>query len=237
MIQKKQNDSNWISVADMMTALMVIFMFIAINYILQIIEYKFVEEDIYNTLQKEFAQEIESGDVNLGADGTIRFNPEGNKNLFSSNSYYLSDEFETVLADFIPKYWEIISSDDYLDYIKEIRIEGHTDTEPPNTREDSYYYNLKLSSRRAASVLNFLRNQPAYKDASPEEKQRMDFLFTSIGYSYGRTLNDDKEYTYLDSNKVVNNDLSRRVEFRIITSNEKLAEEIYQKNEEDEEEE
>lgn len=34
MLGRKTDDSNWISIADMMTALMVIFMFIAINYIL-----------------------------------------------------------------------------------------------------------------------------------------------------------------------------------------------------------
>jgi len=50
----------------------------------------------------------------------------------------------------------------------------------------------------------------------------MDFLFTSIGFSYSRALNDEKNYVHLDSNKIVNDALSRRVEFRIVTSNEKL---------------
>jgi hypothetical protein len=32
----------------------------------------------------------------------------------------------------------------------------------------------------------------------------MDFLFTSIGFSYSRALNDEKNYVHLDSNKIVN---------------------------------
>ncbi|MCB0476089.1 MAG: OmpA family protein, partial [Flavobacteriaceae bacterium] len=182
MIGRSQSDSNWISIADMMTALMIIFMFIAVNYIVQIVEYKFIEEDIYNSLQAEFEKEIENENIELGPDGTIRFKT-GSSNLFENNQYRLTSEFENVLQDFIPRYWGIINSDKYLDYIKEIRIEGHSDTQPPNNGEDSYLYNLKLSSRRANAVLAFLREQPSYKDVSSEEKERMDFLFTSIGFS------------------------------------------------------
>ena len=228
MIGKKQNDSNWISIADMMTALMIIFMFIAINYIMQIIEYKFIEEDIYNALKAEFSKELVEGKIELGPDGTIRFKTD-NSNLFESNQYYLTKEFKEYLTAFMPRYWEIINSKKYLDYIKEIRIEGHSDTDPPNTGEDSYLYNLKLSSRRANQVLEFIRERPSYVNATPKEKARMDFLFTSIGFSYARALNDQNQYVHLDTNKVVNNQLSRRVEFRIITSNEKLIEKIYER--------
>lgn len=231
MIKKVQDESNWISIADMMTALMIIFMFIAINYIVQIIEYKYVEEEIYNSLQSEFNEEIKNEDIELGPDGTIRFRTDS-FNLFETNKYYLTEYFETELRDFIPRYWSILNDEKYLDFIKEIRIEGHSDTQPPKNGEDSYTYNLKLSSKRANAVLSFLRTQPSYQNASLEEKGRMDFLFTSIGFSYARALNNNKNYVHLDSNKIVNNDISRRVEFRIITSNEKLVEKIYQKQSE-----
>ena len=58
----------------------------------------------------------------------------------------------------------------------------------------------------------------------------MDFLFTSIGFSYSRTLNEEGNYVYLDSNQITDNQKSRRVEFRIVTSNESLAEELIKKN-------
>lgn len=231
MFGRRTDDSNWISIADMMTALMVIFMFIAINYIMQVIEHTFVQDEIYNKLQEVFNEEIEKHEIELGPDGTIRFNSLNSDNLFETNDDKLTQGFKMSLASFIPKYWDVLTSDTtYFDYIKEIRIEGHADTQPPKNGGDSYLYNLDLSSRRAASVLKFLREQPVYKEAGEKEKSRMDFLFTSIGFSYSRALNDDKNYVHLDSNKVVNDNLSRRVEFRIVTSNEKLIDAINKVN-------
>src|SRR5690606_1434136 len=224
MLRRKTDDSNWISISDMMSALMVIFMFIAINYIMQVIEHAFVQDEIYNKLQAVFDDEIKRHEIELGPDGTIRFNSLTSDNLFETNDDKLTPAFKKILAHFIPKYWEVLTSDTtYFDYIKEIRIEGHADTKPPINGGDSYLYNLDLSSKRAASVLKYLREQPVlYKKASDKDKSRMDFLFTSIGFSYSRALNDEKNYVHLDSNKIVNDALSRRVEFRIVTSNEKL---------------
>lgn len=223
MNTKKNGESNWISISDMMTALMVIFMFISINYIIQVVEFTLVQDDIYNKLGDVFDAEISEGKVELGPDGTIRFNSIANNNIFESNQDVLTPAFKAMLSAFIPKYWAVLTSDSsYLDFISEIRIEGHADTKPPGNGLDSYLYNLDLSSRRAASVLKFIREQPVYKNAKPAERSRFDFLFTSIGFSYSRALNKEGKYVHLDSNKVVDDDLSRRVELRIVTSNGKL---------------
>lgn len=223
----KNKDSNWISISDMMTALMVIFMFISINYIIQVVEFTFVQDDIFNKLGDVFESEISEGKIKLGPDGTIRFNSLNDNNIFESNQDVLTPAFKAMLSEFIPKYWGVLTSDStYLDYVKEIRIEGHADTRPPGNGMDSYLYNLDLSSRRAASVLKYIRAQPVYKNAPSAERSRIDFLFTSIGFSYARALNAEGKYVHLDRNKVVNDDLSRRVEFRIVTSNEKLLENL-----------
>jgi outer membrane protein OmpA-like peptidoglycan-associated protein len=231
MLRKQSEDSNWISIADMMTSLMVIFMFIAINYIMQVVEHTFVQDEIYNKLKSVLHEEIEKKEIELGPDGTIRFNSPDSLNLFKTDEAELTATFKSSLVNFIPKYWDVLTSDtSYFEYVKEIRIEGHADTKPPNNGEDSYLYNLDLSSRRAAAVLEFLREQPIYLAASQQEKSRMDFLFTSIGFSYSRALNKEKEYVHLDSDKTVNDDLSRRVEFRIVTSNERLIDAINKVN-------
>ncbi len=215
----------------MMTSLMVIFMFIAINYIMQVVEHTFVQDEIYNKLKSVLHEEIEKKEIELGPDGTIRFNSPDSLNLFKTDEAELTATFKSSLVNFIPKYWDVLTSDtSYFEYVKEIRIEGHADTKPPNNGEDSYLYNLDLSSRRAAAVLEFLREQPIYLAASQQEKSRMDFLFTSIGFSYSRALNKEKEYVHLDSDKTVNDDLSRRVEFRIVTSNERLIDAINKVN-------
>lgn len=238
----KSEESNWQVVADLMTALMVIFMFIAINYILQVIEHTFVEDEIYNKLSTEFEDDLTSETIQLGPDGAIRFELSQDKDeqLFEEAEAVQTEYFDSLLADFLPRYWKVINSDSsYIDYIKEIRIEGHADIIPyyknglPRTLEQSYLNNLELSQQRSASILKFLREQRFYINATQEEKDRMNFLFTSIGFSNSRTLNEQGNYVYLDTNKTPENDKSRRVEFRIVTSNEKLIEKLADANDED----
>lgn len=232
MSRRKAQESYWISFSDIMTGLMVIFMFIALNYIIQVIEYKFVEQDIYNALQLNFKDEIAEDVIELSPDGTVKFNLKTrDKELFASDKSTMTKEFENTLDVFTPKYLKIITSSNYVNNISEIRIEGHTDTIPPKkTRgRDSYDYNLQLSSDRARSVLSYIRNHQTYLNYPDSIKTRLDFLFTANGLSYSRALNVNKEVSYLSNDKSVDNDLSRRVEFKIVTSNGGLAEEIIKK--------
>ena len=41
-------DSSWISLSDLMTTLMMVFLFIALNYMIQFVEYEFAERNILN---------------------------------------------------------------------------------------------------------------------------------------------------------------------------------------------
>ena len=232
MSRRGKQESYWISFSDIMTGLMIIFMFIALNYIMQVIEYKFVEQEIYNTLQSKLSKEINSKEIELSPDGTVKFNIKiDNAELFPSDNPNMTQEFVKVLDSFTPKYLEIITSVDYLENISEIRIEGHTDTIPPRKikKRDSYDYNLELSSDRARNVLNYIRKHESYLSYPDSIRIRLDFLFTANGLSYSRALNDDKELSYLSQDKSVNNHFSRRVEFKIVTSNEELAESIIKK--------
>jgi len=233
MARNSSQDSYWISFSDIMTGLMVIFMFIALNYIIQVIEYKFVEREIYNTLELQLKSEIKDGTIELSPDGSVRFNLKSkNQELFGVGKSYMTTEFKNILDEFIPKYLKIVTSDDYLDTIKEIRIEGHTDTIPPKKsfKLNSYDYNLKLSSDRAREVLSYVRSHKDYISIPDSIKTRLDFLFTANGLSYSRVLNNNKELTYLSQDKSVNNDLSRRVEFKVVTSNESLVDDIIKEN-------
>jgi outer membrane protein OmpA-like peptidoglycan-associated protein len=230
MKRKVSQESNWISFSDLMTGLMIIFMFIALNYIIQVIEYKFIEEEIYNKLSKEFVKEIEEGQIELGNDGAVKF-PSSSDDImyFESGNQRITKDFGNILNDFVPRYLDIVSDSNYIDYIKELRIEGHTDIIPPRSGEDSYTYNLRLSSFRAQSVLHYVRNHKAFVTLDKNVRERLEFLFTANGLSYSRALNKNKEIAYLSENDTIDNDHSRRVEFRIITSNESLIEHILTK--------
>ena len=64
-----------------------------------------------------------------------------------------------------------------------------------------------------------------YQNLNAKTEQKLQFWLTANGLSYGRTLDDNKELTVL-SGKPANNNFSRRVEFRIITTSESLVDKV-----------
>ena len=58
---------------------------------------------------------------------------------------------------------------------------------------------------------------------SEEEKKLLEYWFTANGLSYGKSVDNDGNYT-IKSNKAIDKDRSRRVEFRIVTSGEDVLE-------------
>jgi outer membrane protein OmpA-like peptidoglycan-associated protein len=146
----------------------------------------------------------------------------------------MTSEFKKQIDDIWPKYQEVIINQKYIDFIKEIRIEGHADTSHiikcENYGKDNYFCNLGLSSKRSQNVLEYIRSLACYQDLPDSTKNRIQFLLTTNGLSYSKTLNSLGKYTYTDSDKNINTDLSRRVEFRIVTSNEKLVQSLKNTN-------
>lgn len=224
---KNSDNSYWISIADLMTGLMVVFLFIAINYVIQAYEYRYVQDEIYNALQIEFEKELEGNEVQITPDGTVRFSTADDRLLFELGEYALSSNMQETLDWFIPRYFEIITKSNYINYIKEVRIEGHTDTVPPRSGADSYTFNLWLSSMRAIEVLTYVRSSPTYTTLDEQTKERFDYVLTATGMSFSKALNSNYEYVYESDIKEIDAEISRRVEFRVITSSDKFIDELF----------
>lgn len=231
----KGNESNWISFSDIMTGLMVIFMFIAISYIVEVQkkqkerdvifeEFKATKEQLYSELENTFKDDFKEWQVELDKDLSIKFtNPEV---LFESGQTDIRPYFSKILDDFLPRYFDILLQEKYTDKIAEIRIEGHTDTVPVYRYDrDPYIGNIILSQLRSAQVLKYFRDMVYYQNLNIKTEQKLQFWLTANGLSYGRTLDDNKELTVL-SGKPANNNFSRRVEFRIITTSESLVDKV-----------
>lgn len=225
----------WMSVSDLMTGLMIIFLFIAVAYMIQVQENQTVLTDyvetrskLHDKLQSEFKDRPDDWQLVIGKDLSMKFNnPEV---LFATGSAELTPKFKEILDEFLPKYIDILIQDTLRYRIKEIRIEGHTDNAPfAFSHNDPFIDNARLSQQRSLAVLKYLREMPAIQNYTLEQKQMLEYWFTANGLSYGKALDSNGEYTFI-SGKPIDKGLSRRVEFRIVTDGDEILENFVNKN-------
>lgn len=230
MSTPKQKDNYWIPLSDLMTVLMVIFLFISISYMIDVrnkqqesnklfTDFEQTKIELLKELQTEFKDDFKKDKWDAvidSADLSIKFVNE--RVLFDKNQSVLKVEFENLLANFFPRYLSIILKPEYRDKIAEVRIEGHTDI------EGDYIYNVELSQNRTRNVLKFLFNTQYYGNLNSEQKNRLKFWLTANGLSFGRTLDQNGQLTAV-SNLQPDNDKCRRVEFKIVTTSEELVRE------------
>lgn len=217
---KNSNGDHWISISDMMSGLMMVFLFIAISYMINVVKekdkikeiavtYNRLQSDLYSDLNNAFKDKLEEWGANIDRDNlAITFNSPDV--LFQKDSYTIQPRFKQILNEFFPKYIEILASGQYKDDIEEIRIEGHTSSEATNLSKDqAYYYNMRLSQDRTRSVLQYVLELPTIRENKDWVKQYL----TANGLSSSKVIinvsgNEDRIK-------------SRRVEFRVRTNAEK----------------
>jgi outer membrane protein OmpA-like peptidoglycan-associated protein len=220
-------ESHWIPLADLMTVLMIMFLFVSISFMFNLKKQSDKNKSVINEFQKskkellkeldiEFNEDFKSTKWNAVIDSnnlSIRFVNEAV--MFDNNKSELKEEFRNILNDFFPRYLKIILQKKYVDKIAEVRIEGHT------SEIGGYDLNLKLSQERTIEVVTYLRNLIAYKSLNEEQTERMLYWLTANGLSSGRTIDKNGEYTYISKLKP-DEVKCRRVEFRIVTASDKI---------------
>jgi outer membrane protein OmpA-like peptidoglycan-associated protein len=206
---EQESGEDWLILSDLSMGGFIIFLIVAIAFIVQ---YNKVKQGIYDVLKEFDKKEM----VEVLADGTVRFKGQKNKVLFLSGEDQLSQDFQKQLDIFLPAYFNAIDS--FADKIAEIRIEGHTDTVCPakiNVNE-CYYYNIELSQRRAFNVLKFIfENSTSFKKLSQNKQKQINNLFVANGYGATRSLDAEGKYTF-ETKQPVDIDRSRRVDFKIM---------------------
>lgn len=218
--------TNWLSLADMMTGLMLVFLLISILFISQtqasLKEDRATKSEIYQELIETFKDKQNEWQMVIKDDLTIIFkNPDF---LFKQDSSIITRQYKDILNEFIPKYIEIINKEKYKDSIREVRIEGHTgDT---SDQYNTYIRTIELSQDRAREILKYIMNSKYYKNnIGKEDQKKLKFWFTANGYGLGRAIDFSGDFVY-DTNNGIDKS-SRRVVFSIITNSEKLIEEIF----------
>ena len=178
-IQGQETEEHWVSISDVMAGLMVIFLFIAISYMVsanrktnrigqRLDAYMKLQADLSAELRTEFEgtptkkrqfQIQWQGHLDL-ATLSIRF-----KKPFTQGDAIVPNSFKNVLRDFFPRYIAILTKPEYKDGIVEIRIEGHTSSEwfDKVTGNQAYLNNMELSQNRARNVLDYVLRIPHSK--------------------------------------------------------------------------
>ncbi len=172
----KKNFNHWMSISDTMSGLMIVFMFIAVAFMMQvqneqrqknemIYNYAVIKKKIYSALLDEFKDDLPKWNAEL-EEKTLTFRFKEPDILFSVGSDLLTPKFQEILNDFLPRYIKVISQDEFKNYVEEIRIEGHTDPfwGGAKTRQQEYLNNMALSQSRTRAVLSYALNTPtAYR--------------------------------------------------------------------------
>ena len=177
------------------------------NQTLQLEEIIGVKKDLIAALRDEFA----NSDLSISIDeqtGSIMLE---SSILFGYDSDVLTSSGKSTLKEFLPSYFDVVLSDDYIDYVSEIIIEGHTDT------VGSYEYNLALSQERAAAVAEYClgQNQSLF---SSSRAAKIRSIVSVVGRSWS-----DPIY---NSDGSVNADASRRVVIKFRLSDDEMINEL-----------
>ena len=221
-------EAHWIPLSDLMTGLMVLFLLIAVTYMMRIeadaarikevaVAYNETRDALFEDLQREFKDDLPRWRAELVKnDLSLRFNNPDT--MFANGSSELKPEFRQILSEFFPRYEKILTSPKYRDSITEVRIEGHTSAAwtTLTTADDAYFKNMELSQARTRSALNFVMNLPD-SDAGRAWLKR---YVTANGLSSSQPILDTEQHE--DPAR------SRRVVFRVRTDAETRIAKILQ---------
>ncbi len=193
----------WISFADLMTALMVLFLVVMSVALLSVT--KTVSEAERNKAQRERDIDALLEKVKQAADRYPGITVDKNRNVidfgdrarFDTASHHLNPEQAKLLRAFVPEVLAI--ADDQLGkrWLKRIVVEGFAD------QRGTYLYNLNLSLQRSQRVLCVLLAIPLPEEApmSQDQLENIRELFLVGGYSFNSAKSSFEE--------------SRRIELRL----------------------
>jgi len=235
---RRGEEEKWISYADLLSAVLLIF---ALFIILILLNQKFEDPDpdaqvdvaqeqriavleqtieetrkgieetvaVKTELVEELTEEFKDSELNLEVDPLTGAIRLPGSVLFSTDSSVISPEGRAFLEKFIPQYIAILMSDPFRENIEQIIIEGHTD------QDGAYLYNLQLSQSRAFAVVETILG-----DSFPSvaHRETLQTILTANGRSFAIPIQS--------SDGSVNAGESRRVEFKFRMTDGKLLEQL-----------
>lgn len=210
------SEEHWIAVSDLMSGLMMLFLLIAVLYLViverkndeieqVVLLYEDLREELYLDLLVEFDSDLPRWGAELSEDLRLRFT--NTELLFEEGDSQLRPEFENILGDFFPRYLRILASDKYRDEVLEVRIEGHTSSSWSQAfdSDDAYMRNMALSQERTRTALGTILDL----DEVDYERTWLREKLTANGLSSSQLI--------LGASGEEDAERSRRVEFVVVT--------------------
>ncbi|ASF45480.1 flagellar motor protein MotB [Methylovulum psychrotolerans] len=178
----------WISFADLMTALMVMFLLVMSVALLAVTKTVSEEqraadarkeaiEKLLDKVEQATQKDPQFSGIHVNRDRqTVDF---GDRARFDTASHQLNKDQARLLRTFIPHVLEIANSELGKDWLKRIVVEGFAD------KRGSYLLNLNLSMQRSQRVLCVLLAKHDLGEAELSSQQQEDIrqLFLVGGYS------------------------------------------------------
>lgn len=191
----------WISFADLMSALMVLFLVVMAVTLVAVTQS--IDSATKATIERSAAINKvmamiakESQRAGVGVDQQNYRIDLGKEVRFESNSFIITAPAGQFLRTYVPILLRAKDTPEGKRWMRSVVVEGFTD------EDGSYLYNLQLSLNRSRSVVCSLFDASGTAGAlSPEELRKVQDLFLVGGYSFNSVKKDKAE--------------SRRVEFKV----------------------
>ena len=201
-----ENNIFWVTMTDLMTALVLVFI-VLFFYTYLTSYYEKVQRELAQQQATEALQEtLKAQNIDAAVDpsGVVKIQ---DLELFNVNSYELSDKGKKYLSKFAPAYLNSLFTNDYMNKnLDKIIIQGHTDSQTYKGKysaDEQYMKNMDLSLKRAYEVANYMTNTP-YNKANGNKLRKM-IIVEGASFSEPIYVNGKEDY-----NK------SRRVELKLV---------------------
>ena len=199
----------WMTMTDLMTGLVLVFMVLFFCAYMQGNMNKIQEQVAQESVSKELQKTLKEQNIDavVESSGVVKIQ---DLELFEVSKYNLSDKGKEYLDKFAPVYLNSIFSNKFLsENIEKIIIQGHTDSQTfvgEFSEDEQYMKNMELSLNRAFAVANYMSNTPYNK----ENGDRLRKMIVVEGASFSEPVIVDGKEDFAKS---------RRVELKLVMKN------------------
>lgn len=209
----------WASYSDLMAGMLLVFVLLLVVALFHFAEFTERKQEVLDAQQakmESFAllqQRLIESLSNAFEEETVSIDPNtgvlqiGSAILFGEGEFTLRPEGRSRLVVIFEAYVRVVLDPEFKDFIKQIEIEGHTNT------NGTYLHNLELSQKRALAVMKELLAH------SGEDRARLEELVVASGRSYANLI--------LDTAGKEDPVRSRRIEIKFRLKESELFQDIY----------